>query len=175
MKVNQFEVSERGLYNKIEELEDKISTMEDRISELQILEMRLKELVRKYKLDEEVWLSQSQNLEVSMTDLSVNEAKLRKQLDDIESERDGLKERTEYLQSRMAELENAETEMLTKLKDQENKEISLNTKLEELTTTGTVSEQQASELHMVSLYNNRLCLKDDCFKNSVTCNFESVS
>jgi hypothetical protein len=35
--------------------------------------MRLKELVRKYKLDEEVWLSKSANLETSVSELTVSE------------------------------------------------------------------------------------------------------
>jgi len=36
-QINQYDVSERSLYNKVEALEDHISKMEDRISELQVI------------------------------------------------------------------------------------------------------------------------------------------
>ncbi|XP_021350814.1 centrosomal protein of 290 kDa-like isoform X3 [Mizuhopecten yessoensis] len=150
-QVNQFEASERSLYNKVEELEDQISRLEDRISELQIMEMRLKELVRKYKLDEEVWLNKSENLECSMTELSVSEAKMKKHVQSLESERNGLAEKTEYLHLRLKEVENAEANLMQRMKDQENKEISLNNKLMELQTQGSSTDQQNSELQMVNV------------------------
>jgi len=113
--------------------------------------MRLKELVRKYKLDEEVWLSKSENLETSMTELSVSEAKLKKTVQSLKEEKQGLSEKSEYLELRLKELQNAESNLMQRVKDQENKEISMNNRLAEIQTYGSAAEMQNSELQAVNI------------------------
>jgi uncharacterized protein involved in exopolysaccharide biosynthesis len=98
----------------------------------QVHERHLRELVRKLKLDEEVWLSRSGDMTQSMQQLSSNEATLRKTVQDLQLERGGLSDRAEHLESRVHELEALEASLVQRLKNYENMEASLNGRFAQL-------------------------------------------
>lgn len=91
--------------------------------ELAVHERRLRELVRRLKLDEEHWLSKSGGMESAVAELSANEQHLKRLLQDVAMEKSGLTERADYLEARVQELETVEVTLLQRLKNYENMEV----------------------------------------------------
>lgn len=118
---------------------------------VQVHERRLRELVRKLKLDEEVWLSKSGDLTSSMEQLSSSEVSLRKLVQDLQIEKGGLSDRTEYLEVRVKELESLEAALVQRLKNYENMEASMQSRLHHLENSEAAAYSKASELDVINM------------------------
>lgn len=145
-QLKNIEVCENALYRKQSDLERERRKLEDCLKTTKVQEKRLRELVDKYKLDEEALLLKSNEQQIQIQRISTTEKELKTKIHDLHNRNKDFSDELEFMKLKQANLEHENSAFTEFIKDHESTERYLKTRVTELEIMNTEMQRANVDL-----------------------------